>query len=194
MLGCCFVDGIKIDHTESEVDALFRFIVDKELNGFVELGMHEGGLALCILKEIPKLNYVGVTSFINTVTLETQLQTDKNKRAMILVGDTISSDIVTQITTWMVDHWPILFYCDGEHKISQLMMYRNLIRFGDFLGVHDYWNKSRILPELPKYPYDDLPKPEVHDEDLRFLRKDFQSVRFESLIHTRIAIYNRRTK
>ena len=194
MLDCCFVDGVRIDHTESEVDALLRFIVDKELNGFVELSMHEGGLALCIMKEIPKMNYIGVAPSHTSVSGETRLRADKSKRVILLFGDTISSDIVTTINSWAADRWPILFYCDGEDRIAQLNIYRNLVRFGDFLGVHDYWNKSRILPELPNYPCDSLPKPEVYDEDLKFLRKDFQSIRFEPLLHTRIAIYNRRTK
>lgn len=190
----CSADGIRIDHTDSEVDALFCFITDKKLCGFVELGMHEGGLALCIMKEMPRLNYLGVTSSYDIINDATKIKADKHKYTVILIGDTISSEVVTFISEWLADRWPVLIYCDGENKIAQLAMYRNLVRFGDFIGVHDYWNKNRRLPELPTYPYADKPKPEVYDTDLKYLKHDFQSVKFASLINTRIAILQRRTK
>jgi cephalosporin hydroxylase len=190
---CCFTDGVRIDHTATEVDAILQFLDDKELNGFVELGMHEGGLALCIMKEMPRLNYLGVTPHISLVNDVTILKADKHRYTLILEGDTVSSEIVTQINNWLTDRWPILFYCDGDNKLVQLNLYRNLVRYGDFLGVHDYWNKSRIIDDLPDYPYGDL-QPDVLDMDIKFLKHEFQAVRFEPLISTRIAILQRRTK
>jgi hypothetical protein len=190
---CCFVDGVRIDHTSSEVDAILQFLNDKDLNGFVELDMHEGGLALCIMKEMPRLNYLGVAPHISEVNDVTTLKADKHRYTLILEGDTVSSEIVTQISNWLTDRWPILFYCDGRNKISQVNLYKHLVRYGDFIGIHDYWNKSRIIPEIPDYFYGEL-KPEVLDTDLKFLKHEFQSVRFEPLISTRIAILQRRTK
>jgi cephalosporin hydroxylase len=190
---CCFTDGVRIDHTESEVDALLSFLVDKNINGFVELGMHEGGLALCIMNEIPRMNYLGVTQDKNFVSNVAILKADKHRYTLILEGDTISSEIVTQIGDWLADRWPILIYCDGQNKISQVNMYKHLVRFGDFIGMHDYWNKSRIIPEIPTFPYGEL-KPDITDPDLKFLKHEFLSVRFEPLINTRIAILQRRTK
>ena len=190
---CCFVDGIRIDHTSGEVDAILQFLNDKDLNGFVELDMHEGGLALCIMKEMPRLNYLGVATHISEVNDVTVLKAEKHRYTMILEGDTVSAEIVTQISNWLTDRWPILFYCDGRNKISQVNLYKNLVRYGDFLGIHDYWNKSRIIPEIPDYSYGEL-KPEILDTDLRFLKHEFQAVRFEPLISTRIAILQRRTK
>ena len=190
---CCFVDGVRIDHTSGEVDAILQFLNDKDLNGFVELDMHEGGLALCIMKEMPRLNYLGVATHISEVNDVTVLKAEKHRYTMILEGDTVSAEIVTQISNWLTDRWPILFYCDGRNKISQVNLYKNLVRYGDFIGIHDYWNKSRIIPEIPDYSYGEL-KPEVLDTDLKFLKHEFQSVRFEPLISTRIAILQRRTK
>jgi len=190
---CCFVDGVRIDHTSGEVDAILQFLNDKDLNGFVELDMHEGGLALCIMKEMPRLNYLGVATHISEVNDVTVLKAEKHRYTMILEGDTVSAEIVTQISNWLTDRWPILFYCDGRNKISQVNLYKNLVRYGDFLGIHDYWNKSRIIPEIPDYSYGEL-KPEILDTDLRFLKHEFQAVRFEPLISTRIAILQRRTK
>lgn len=190
---CCFTDGVRIDHTANEVDAILQFLDDKELNGFVELDMHEGGLALCIMKEMPRLNYLGVTPHISMVNDVTILKAEKHKYTLILEGDTVSSEIVTQVNSWMTDRWPILLYCDGTYKLVQLNLYRNLVRYGDFIGVHDYWNKSRVVEGLPDYPFGEL-KPEVVDTDLKFLKHELQSVQFEPLISTRIAILQRRTK
>lgn len=190
---CCFVDGIKIDHTDSEVDALIRFIYDKQLCGFVEMEMGEGGLALCLMKEMPRLNYLGISCDLGNISDATKLKADKHKYTMILEGDTKSSEIVTKIDNWIVERWPILFYFNCKDKKVQVNLYKNLVRFGDFIGIHNYWNKSRVIPEIPEFPYGEL-KPEVLDIDLKPLKGEFQSIQFEPLINTRLAILRRKTK
>lgn len=190
---CCFVDGIRIDHTNSEVDAIFEFIVAKEICGFVELDMGEGGLALCLMKEIPKLHYIGITKSLGLICDATKLQNEKHTYTHILLGEASNINMVDTIGILVEHTWPVLYYCTGEYKKSQLNLYRNLVRFGDYIGIHNYWNKSRVIPEMPEYPCGEL-KPEVLDTDLRFLKHEFQSVQFESLINTRIAILQRRTK
>src|SRR5512139_434372 len=127
---CCFIDGVKVDHTSSEVDAILQFLNDKDLNGFVELDMHEGGLALCIMREMPRLNYLGVTLKDSFVSDATKLKADKHRYTLILEGDTVSAEIVTQINNWLTDRWPILFYCDVTSKLQQLNLYKNLVRYG----------------------------------------------------------------
>ena len=189
MPDCCFIDGIRIDHTESEVDAIFQFLVEKDIRGIVELGMHEGGLAYCITKEMPRINYCGVTNNLLSITAGIKIRSEHSKFITILEGDALSADIITKVGTWVAERWTILFYCDGINKVQQITLYRNLVRFGDYLGAHDYWNKSRVLPELPLYSH-----PEIDDTSLKFLRQQFQPTRFEPLIKTRIAILQRRTK
>jgi len=189
----CSSDGVRIDHTDGEVDALFNFLVAMNVHGFVELGMHEGGLALCLTKEMPRFYYLGVTPCYDLLDEIVQLKSQHGKFITILVGDTISSEIITTISTWATDKWPVLYYCDGEDKQAQVNLYRNLVRYGDFIGAHDYWNKSRIIPELPDYPYGEL-KPEILDTDLKYLRHEFQSVKFAPLLNTRIAMYTRKVK
>lgn len=190
---CCFVDGIRINHTDSEVDALFKFIVDKQVCGFVEMDMHEGGLALCLMNEMPRLHYFGITENQKDICIATTLKVKKHKYTTMTEGDTKSADIVTTVGEWVTDRWPILFYFNGKSKQVQVNLYRNMVRYGDFIGIHGYWNKSRIIPEMPEFPYGEL-KPEVLDTDLKFLKHEFRSIQFEPLINTRIAILQRRTK
>lgn len=190
---CCFVDGIKINHTDGEVDALLKFIYEKEICGFIEMDMHEGGLALCLMNEMPRLHYFGITLAQEAICIATKLKIQKHKYTTMEEGDSKSADVVTKISGWVTDRWPIMFYFNCSSKQSQVNLYKNMVRYGDFIGIHGYWNKSRIIPEMPEFPYGEL-KPEVLDTDLKHLKHEFRSIQFEPLINTRIAILQRRTK
>ena len=167
--GTSYYDGIKTEHTQEELDAIFKFLYDYNIFAFVELGVHEGGLGYSILTEFPKMRYLGVEHADIPCSALT-LKVAHSKYAQLVTGDCLSADMVTKVNAWIAERWPVFLYCDNHDNLPLIKMYKNLSRFGDYLGVRSYLEERSIM------------------------RNEFKSVKFDPLVSTRLVIYTRKVK
>lgn len=168
-LGITFYDGIKIEHTQEEIDALYGFLADHHIFAFVELGVHEGGLAYSILTEFPKMHYLGV-EHEDTPCSALTLKVAHSKHAQLLTGDYSSAAIITIVDNWISEKWPVFVYCDNPEKIKAIKIYKDLSRHGDYIGIRG------SLEEFP------------------VMKRDFRLVKFPRSEGTTLSIYTRKVR
>jgi hypothetical protein len=167
--GTSYYDGIKIEHTQEELDVMFQFLSNYKIFAFVDLGVHEGGLGYSILTEFPKMRYLGIEHGDDPCSALT-LKVAHSKYAQLITGDCLSSDMITIVDNWMAERWPTFLYCDHPNNFPLIKTYKNLSRFGDYLGARSYLEERSLM------------------------KHEFQSVKFDPLLSTRLVIYTRKAK
>lgn len=162
--------GVKTSHTWHEVGQILRIINDYNIETFVELGTHVGGLASILLpiSQYRSFVYFGIERDASIVYPAIK---DRVFIADILGAvDTVRNVKLNRKT---------FIYCDGGDKIREMWTYHPILNRGDILACHDYFDYQSVVG-LTNFGADDSCgcKPEVWHKDLDFL---FDSSEFEIL-------------
>jgi hypothetical protein len=191
--------GIKVSHTWHEVTALSRFMCLHRIKGFIELGVHVGGLAALMISRClfdKNFRYVGVElkdEIIHPIVKEAAIYI--GVRAHLMIADIYNAATKVELKKWIgFVQGSCLLYCDGGDKAKELKMYHSIIRKGDFLAAHDftdYANPVVGLPDYHKIEGKKAPRPELFMKDVAFLsRLGFIEVD-SHLAGTRIIAFNK---
>jgi hypothetical protein len=132
--------GIHIGHTRTEVDYLLEIIEreqgDDNRFGFVEVGVHVGGLADAVIRSVP--NYLGLEIDGSIINVEIKAAFSVMPQANFWIRDAWAPATISDVSNWMVEKKPVFIYCDGGEKPIELDLYSKIVRSGDLIGVHDY--------------------------------------------------------
>lgn len=162
--------GIKTSHTWHEIGAIFRIIEKYNIDLFVELGTYQGGLTSLLdfrSEYVKDFNYISIEIDSGMVDLRVLMNLD------IFIMDCFSPDTIQMIKNMIDESERALVYCDNENKIEEARVYSPLLRSGDLLLIHDYYNGREVIG-IPDYGKIDFPKPEVSLHDVHsFLWRDF---------------------
>jgi len=186
--GTEIIEDMRLGHTWHEVDVLRETIKIQNAQWFVEIGIHEGGLAYILNKEYPWMKYLGVELYMSVVQNKARSIISKNNNT-ILYGSCFTNRIRDTVKLWMPEGKGII-YCDNGNKPEELKFYAPIVRSGDILMAHDYFHpKERIARDWPE-----IDNPEVTKEDVEFLRNDAKFVELEQpdFTHTRIIAFMRK--
>lgn len=129
--------GIKTSHTWHEIGQILRIINDLDVGVFVELGAHVGGLASII---IPLSNYKQFVYFGVENKPEIVYPT---LRSSLYFGDVFSQDTVNAVSgLWTTARKFI--YCDNGNKVEEMELYRSILKPGDVIACHDYYDGQEV--------------------------------------------------
>lgn len=169
--------GIKISHTWFEAASLSRFVCYQGIKGFIELGIHVGGLAALMISRClfdKSFRYVGVElqdEIIHPAVKDAAAYI--GVRARIMTADIYSKTTKTDLKKWIkFVQGPCLLYCDGGDKARELKMYHSILRAGDIIAGHDFTNYKTPVAGIPEYHKIDgegSPRPELFKADINFL-------------------------
>lgn len=138
--------GIHIGHTNAEVDYILEVIENNEVNAFVEVGVHVGGLTDTLLPKVPHYLGIEIDQSIIAPTVKSQVQFNPN--ATFFIADAWSPQTVLETLKWGRNKGTVFIYCDGGDKTLELGLYAEITMPGDLIGVHDYgdYEGSEIDP------------------------------------------------
>lgn len=138
--------GMYIGHTKVEVDYLIEIIEREKPQGFVEIGIYNGGLADTLIPKVP--HYLGFEIDPQIIDKAVHNAFAANPNATLLIRNAWQDDTVWECVKWMQDKRPVFIYCDGGNKPVELYLYSKETRAGDLIGVHDYgtYEYAEILP------------------------------------------------
>lgn len=125
--------GIKTSHTWHEIGQILRILNDLDVEVFIELGTHVGGLAsiLLPLRTYKDFQYFGVEH-------KPEIVHPAVKDAIYFV-DVFSSSMVLTIKTLGFEKRKFV-YCDNGDKIREMDVYRDTLKSGDIIACHDYYD------------------------------------------------------
>lgn len=178
--------GIKTSHTWHEVGQILRIINDLDVKTFIELGSHVGGLASIISSRIfvdDNFEFMGYE--INESIIDDFVRED------IKIGDILTSEIKNDVVQRILDNEKkALIYCDGGNKVEEMKFYASILRSGDIIMCHDFYDGQRV-EGLEGFGMDDGAcgcKPEVDRYDLSelFRTGNFEVIPAYLLAGTRI--------
>jgi 16S rRNA A1518/A1519 N6-dimethyltransferase RsmA/KsgA/DIM1 with predicted DNA glycosylase/AP lyase activity len=110
--------GIHIGHTKTEVDYLLEVIERNQPQGFIEVGVHVGGLADTVIPQIP--NYMGIEIDATIINNALRNRIASDPTSSLLIADAWTSETWTRCGLWMADKRPVFIYCDGGKKPIEL--------------------------------------------------------------------------
>ena len=169
--------GIKTSHTWHEIGQLLRIINDLDVETFVEIGVHVGGLASMIssVAHYKPFVYQGVEI--------AEALIDDRIKPLVFCGDALSPVTRHYVSTVSgVGKGTKFIYCDGGDKIGEMRFYWELLNTGDMIACHDYFDGQKVFG-MDGFGFDDGKcgcKPEVWRESLDFL---FDNPAFEEMDH-----------
>lgn len=185
--------GIKVGHTWHEVGVLMRLVEMYRVCTFVELGVHEGGLASLLVARTmfdPGFCYFGVERDIGQTRLEVKAAIASCGRAELVEGDIfLAHDAVRNVVVTSAGR--VLVYCDGGDKPKELAAFRDVLRRGDLIGAHDFQDGNRVVRDLPYYGGRIFPTPEVVAADLEPMAENFTPLPDYWTAETRIVMFER---
>lgn len=152
--------GIKTSHTWHEIGQLLRIINDLEIQTFIEIGSHVGGLGSivsCIERYRP-FKYIGVEINYDIV--------DESMKTHIYNMDALSHENAYALRKRTEGR--TMFYCDGGNKVDEMQLYKNHLNTGDVIACHDYFGGQNVFG-LGGFGLDDGAcgcKPEVFPTDI----------------------------
>lgn len=187
--------GIHIGHTWHEVGVLMRLINTYRVGLFVELGVHEGGLASLMLSRMlfdPGFYYYGVERDIGQTRQEVKSAIASQPRSILFASDIFAAHEAVRIAVANASS-PAFVYCDGGDKPKELAAFKDVLRPGDLVGVHDFQDGSRVVRDLPGYGTRGWPTPEVTADDVVVIDKDedFSALPDVWTAETRIEVFKR---
>ena len=158
--------GVKTSHTWHEIGAILRIINDYEVNTFIELGCHVGGLGTIVAGRSHwhrNFRYIGVDKDLSVV----------------------DSDVLRKLSIWKMDIFDrveeiylngtgrILIYCDNGDKIREMEEFSEFLKSGDIIMCHDYYGGQKVegLKGFGKNLKCGC-KPEVLKREIQFLFDD----------------------
>jgi cephalosporin hydroxylase len=138
---------LHIGHTNAEVAYLMDVIESEKPRGFIEVGVHVGGLADVLIPKVE--NYLGLEINSGVVDSSLQHRIASNPNASFWFGDAWQAEALVHCAKWMQRKSPVFIYCDGGDKTLELNLYSECARAGDLIGVHDYgvYEGAEIEPE-----------------------------------------------
>lgn len=162
--GTEIVDDIRLGHTWYEFLCLVRFINERNQPLFIEVGVHEGGLAHLLLEMFPDIVYVGIELYEYLVRPEVIKQIEDRPYATLWIKDcfTISCPSLRMMGLKKI------IYCDGGNKAKELVHFKPACKFGDIIMCHDFWDGIRVPRNVPEGAW----KPEVLLSDVEHLDND----------------------
>ena len=150
---------LAIGHNEAEIIFLNR-LVEENMGGFIEVGVHVGGLAhimLQIAEANPDFRYLGIDHNSEVLNRHIRSSIDFRANTEIWIADAWSFATRLRVSEWMIaTRNTCIIYCDGGDKPKELTLYEGMARPGDILMVHDYGtyeggdefpSKAEISPE-----------------------------------------------
>ena len=187
--------GLSCGHTWHEVGAILRFLNLAKVSTFVELGVHEGGLASILVSRClfhMAFTYLGVeiNGQIPREELHRAMRLVPHGAATILVGDCLGEQVRERVRGVILQSaGPVFIYCDDGNKPAELAYYAGLPRIGDFIGVHDFHDGVRQVLDMPDFPDPVFPIPEVLPDDLDPVRDRFEVAYPPIFEDTRTAVF-----
>lgn len=184
-------DEIRLGHTWHEVSVIMNLIKSEKPDWFIELGVHEGGLAHCLIPKFPDLRYVGVE--INCHFIRPAVNSMLGQLGnLLLCGDCFSQKISSQLYD-ITKKGKIIFYCDGGNKVKEVQRFFAMMKPDDIIMAHDYWDEFRSPIGIDGYGLDlEFPIPEVLSKDVDFLREDSWFVELLGFEKTRIVAFRKK--
>ena len=158
--------GIIMGHTWHEAGQVLRVINDYDVTAFVEVGTNVGGLTSLLFGRVainPEFHYLGLEfdfSIINQRVLEKRAF---SPRFQLLNLDCFSEEAFLEVGKQLRNSSRCLIYCDGGNKVRELYHFAPLLRHGDILMAHDFYDGERNVRDV------DEPRAEVKPEDVREL-------------------------
>ena len=182
VLGTEIIDDIRLGHTRYEYGALEWFIYDEKPTFFIEVGVHEGGLAYLLLQNylFSGISYIGIEIYCDLVQPEVAHIIDKRLSAVLWCVDCFSSRVVSLIRVLPKK----IIYCDGGNKPKELLHFKKLCYPGDIIMTHDFYDGTRVVRGVP---LENMPI-EVTTNDIAHMEKDktFERLDEEIFKDTRI--------
>jgi len=132
--------GVKTSHTWHEVGQILRIINDYNVNTFVELGCHVGGLASvvgCRHAFYPEFKYIGYE--YNEAIIDNTVK----EKFDIRVGDIFenSAGMIKSISGF----GRMFIYCDNGNKVLEMEIFSKQLSSGDIIACHDYYDEQEVF-------------------------------------------------
>jgi len=129
-------------HTISQIDGIEnyfkQFLNLEKFDTIIEIGTQMGGLTYLIDDVIKKTES---TSKIYTFDIGYRDYVDeecKSRGIEFICMDEYSEEFNIKINDLIQTGGKVLLLCDGGNKIYEFNKYSDIIKFGDFIMVHDY--------------------------------------------------------
>ena len=173
--------GVKTSHTWHEIGQILRIINDLDIETFVELGAHVGGLASILLpvNQYRDFVYFGIEYKPEII--------HPNIYERIYIADILNPETTETVKRVKMNRKAFI-YCDNGDKVTEMNLYKSILKQGDVIACHDYFNGQEVHG-LMRFGFDDSCgcKPEVWDKDLSdFYSSDFVPLDYYLLEGTRI--------
>jgi len=179
VVGTEIVNDIRMGHSWYEFNVLFDFLSINMPTHFIEIGVHEGGLAYLLIPLFPHIQYFGIELYSQLVRPEVKNRFTRHENKL-WYEDCFSPTVFSRIKNLAAK----IIYCDGGHKAQELQHFRRACRRGDILMAHDYHDGVRVVRDVPNEYF----KPEVLPEDIANIDADktFERLPEELFKETRI--------
>lgn len=179
VVGTEIVNDIRMGHSWYEFNVLFDFLSVEKLTWFIEIGVHEGGLAYLLIPLFPHIQYLGIELYSGLVRPEVKKRFILHEHTLWYV-DCFAPAVYSKINNLARK----IIYCDGGHKARELQYFKSACRHGDILMAHDYHDGIRVIRDVPNEYF----KPEVLSEDIANIDADktFERLPEELFKETRI--------
>ena len=171
VIGTEIIDDIRLGHTWYEFWVLLILIdrfahISRNIQTFVEVGVHEGGLSYMLIPRFPDLNYIGIELDCALTRPKVKQIYEENPQAELICSDCYSDLVANRLRK--LTHK--IIYCDGGGKAKELQHFKALCHPGDILASHDYHDGSSIVVNVPP---EHLPaNPEVTPKDIIHMMED----------------------
>ena len=186
---------IRLGHIYPEVDVIKDMIKVYRPNWFIELGVHEGGLSYILMRQFPILQYFGIKLDCSIVRPEVRRLFDRQPN-YLYCGDCFSSLVYESLKYIVQTSKTGIFYCDGGNKAKEINFFADIMKRGDIIMCHDYYDESREPTGLDGFGTTlEFPKPEVLFSDIEgFYRSDdnWQVLTDPDFTETRIIAFMRK--
>jgi hypothetical protein len=167
VVGTEIINDIRLGHTWHEYFALRDFILNAGTDAFIEVGLHEGGLAYLLLPLLEDIKYLGIEVDCNIIRKRVKLRFKSYMNSKLLCADCFSSSVALEISELKSK----IIYCDGGNKVKELEHFKHLCNFGDIIMAHDFYDGKRKVVDVPSPNAEVTPKDVLHlDEDETFIR------------------------
>ena len=147
VIGTEIVDDIRLGHTWFEYHVLEDFICNIKPKWFVEIGVHEGGLAYLLLQNhlMDEIGYMGIELDCNLV--RPQVKSIINAR---LSSELLCVNCFGSTTFYLLEKLKNkIIYCDGGNKAKELLHFKQFCDPDDIILAHDFYDGTRIVRDVP---------------------------------------------
>ena len=169
VIGTEIINDIRLGHTWSEYSTLRNFILKKRPDWFVEVGIHEGGLAYLLLPVLGDIKYMGIEINCGLIRPRVKLRFENYLDAKLICADCFSSSVAIEINNLFLARK--IIYCDGGNKVKELKHFKYFCHPGDIIMAHDFHDGHRKVSGIPEIHPEVLPMDIVHlDTDETFTR------------------------